>query len=73
MRLLLSNDDGVFAQGLQALFEGLHADHDITVIAPDRNCSGASNALSLRTPLRIEKMHNDFYAVNGDCSVAGKL
>jgi 5'-nucleotidase len=70
MRLLLSNDDGVFADGLQALYDGLKDSHDITVIAPDRNCSGASNALSLRTPLRIEKMHNGFHAVNGtpsDC------
>jgi 5'-nucleotidase len=70
MRLLLSNDDGVFAQGLHVLHQTLCAEHDTTVLAPDRNCSGASNALSLHQPLRIEKMHNGFYSVNGtpsDC------
>jgi len=70
MRLLLSNDDGVFAHGLEVLHKQLCSNHDITVIAPDRNCSGASNALSLHHPLRIQKMQNGFYSVNGtpsDC------
>lgn len=70
MRILLSNDDGVFAEGLSCLYERLCDKHDITVIAPDRNCSGASNALSLRSPLSITKMKNGFYSVNGtpsDC------
>lgn len=70
MRLLLSNDDGVFAKGLEALHNSLLKDHDITVIAPDRNNSGASNALSLHSPLRLSKMGNGFYSLNGtpsDC------
>ena len=70
MRILLSNDDGVFAYGLARLFLALRQEHEVTVIAPDRNCSGASNALSLHTPLRIQKMENGFFAVNGtpsDC------
>lgn len=70
MRILLSNDDGVFAQGLNVLYQHLAEHHDVTVIAPDRNCSGMSNALSLLSPLRIQKMQNGFYAVNGtpsDC------
>jgi 5'-nucleotidase len=70
MNILLSNDDGVFAEGLACLYRELIKEHNVTVIAPDRNCSGASNALSLQYPLRIEKMKNDFYAVNGtpsDC------
>ena len=70
MRILLSNDDGVFAEGLQVLFDALDQHHDVTVIAPDRNNSGASNALSLHSPLRISQMKNGFYAVNGtpsDC------
>ncbi len=70
MRILLSNDDGVFAEGLSCLYERLCGDHEITVIAPDRNCSGASNALSLRSPLSITRMKNGFYSVNGtpsDC------
>jgi 5'-nucleotidase len=70
MQILLSNDDGVFADGLAALYAELSKHHQLTVIAPDRNCSGASNALSLQSPLRIQKMSNGFYAVNGtpsDC------
>lgn len=70
MKLLLSNDDGVHAEGLAVLQQVLSDSHDVTVIAPDRNCSGFSNALSLRTPLRMEQMKNGFYALNGtpsDC------
>ena len=70
MKVLLSNDDGVFAKGIAVLFEHLSAQHDVTCIAPDRNCSGASNALSLHQPLRVQQMENGFYAVNGtpsDC------
>lgn len=70
MKILLSNDDGVFAEGLVCLHNELSKAHDVTVIAPDRNCSGASNALSLHQPLRIQKMKSGFYSVNGtpsDC------
>jgi 5'-nucleotidase len=70
MKILLSNDDGVHAEGLACLYQHLSGQHDITVIAPDSNCSGASNALSLRHPLRIAKEKNGFYSVNGtpsDC------
>jgi 5'-nucleotidase len=74
MNILLSNDDGVNAAGIAVLFEHLSKEHDVTVIAPDRNCSGMSNALSLHTPLRIEQMPNGFFAVNGtpsDCVQLG--
>lgn len=70
MKILLSNDDGVFAEGLACLHRHISAKHEVTVIAPDRNCSGASNALSLMQPLRITAMESGFYAVNGtpsDC------
>ncbi|WP_137165763.1 5'/3'-nucleotidase SurE [Salinimonas lutimaris] len=70
MRILLSNDDSVFAKGIQVLYEALSQEHDVTVIAPDRNCSGASNSLSLHQPLRIQQLDNGFYSVNGtpsDC------
>jgi 5'-nucleotidase len=70
MNILLSNDDGVFAEGLACLYQTLVKEHKVTVIAPDRNCSGASNALSLQKPLRIQQMKNGFHAVNGtpsDC------
>lgn len=74
MNILLSNDDGVNAKGIAVLCEYLSKEHNVTVIAPDRNCSGMSNALSLHSPLRIEKMPNGYYAVNGtpsDCVQLG--
>ena len=70
MRILLSNDDSVFAKGIQVLHQALAQEHEVTVIAPDRNCSGVSNALSLHQPLRIQQLDNGFYSVNGtpsDC------
>jgi 5'-nucleotidase len=47
MRILLSNDDGCTAPGLRCLREHLLSRHEVTVVAPDRNRSGASNSLTL--------------------------
>lgn len=65
MNILLSNDDGVHAQGIKVLYQALRAMADVTVIAPDRNCSGASNSLTLINPLRAQTLENGFIAVNG--------
>lgn len=65
MKILLSNDDGVHAQGIKVLFEYLSQDYDVTLVAPDRNCSGASNSLTLVNPLRTHTLDNGFIAVNG--------
>lgn len=70
MRILLSNDDGYFAPGLAALAEGLAPLGEITVVAPERDRSGASNSLTLDRPLQLAKAHNGFLYVNGtptDC------
>jgi len=70
MRILLSNDDGYFAPGLAALAEGLAPLGSITVVAPERDRSGASNSLTLDRPLAIHRAHNGFWYVNGtptDC------
>jgi 5'-nucleotidase len=70
MRILLSNDDGYFAPGLAALAEGLAPLGDITVVAPERDRSGASNSLTLDRPLQLARAHNGFLYVNGtptDC------
>ena len=70
MRILCSNDDGYFAPGLAALVEGLAALGEVTVVAPERDRSGASNSLTLDRPLAIAKAHNGFLYVNGtptDC------
>jgi len=70
MKILLSNDDGFLAPGLKALANELKQFADITVVAPDRNRSGASNSLTLDNPLRVFAAENGFFAVNGtptDC------
>ena len=70
MNILLSNDDGYHAKGLLALSSALRDMADITVVAPDRNRSGASNSLTLESPLRIRQQGPDVYCVNGtptDC------
>jgi 5'-nucleotidase len=70
MRILISNDDGYLAPGLQALAEALAPVAEIVVVAPDSNRSGASNSLSLDRPLSVQRAANGFYFVNGtptDC------
>ena len=70
MRILLSNDDGYFAPGLAALAEGLKPLGEITVVAPERDRSGASNSLTLDRPLMHRQALNGFHYVNGtptDC------
>ncbi len=70
MRILVSNDDGVTAPGILALAKELSSIAEIDVIAPDRNRSGASNSLSLSRPLRVQKLDNGYYSVEGtptDC------
>ncbi len=70
MHILLSNDDGYLAQGLIALAEGLQLFAEISVVAPDRNRSAASNSLTLEMPLRALQMANGFIKVDGtptDC------
>ena len=63
MRILLSNDDGVSAPGIQVLAAALREFADVMVVAPDRNRSGASNALTLDAPLRTQTLPNGDIAV----------
>ena len=70
MRILISNDDGFLAPGINLLAKVLGEFADITVVAPDRNRSGASNSLTLDNPLRATVAANGFITVNGtptDC------
>jgi 5'-nucleotidase len=70
MKILVSNDDGVFAPGIKALAKELATVADIEVVAPDRNRSGASNSLTLTRPLTVKQMENGYYSVEGtptDC------
>ncbi|KAB2313442.1 5'/3'-nucleotidase SurE [Betaproteobacteria bacterium SCN2] len=79
MRILLSNDDGYFAPGLAALAKALEPLADVTVVAPERDRSGASNSLTLDRPLMLRQAPSGYYFVNGtptDCvhlAVTGML
>jgi 5'-nucleotidase len=79
VRILLSNDDGYFAPGLEALAGAVAGLGDVTVVAPERNRSGASNSLTLDRPLHLKRAANGFHYVNGtptDCvhlAVTGML
>ena len=71
MKILISNDDGYRADGLRALTDALSQIAQTTVVAPDRNRSGASNSLTLDVPLRVMAYDEGKYLVaNGtptDC------
>ena len=56
MRILISNDDGIAANGIRVLTKALADDHDVYVIAPDRERSAAGHSLTLHTPLRVEEL-----------------
>jgi 5'-nucleotidase len=70
MRILLSNDDGYFAPGIMVLEQALAPLAEVTVVAPERDRSGASNSLTLDRPLTVRRAQNGYYYVNGtptDC------
>ncbi len=70
MRILVSNDDGYTAPGIEALYQALEGLGELTVVAPETNCSGSSNSLTLNRPLSVHQAANGFYYVNGtpsDC------
>ncbi len=74
MEVLLVNDDGIFAKGLQTLAEYLSREHNVTVVAPDREQSAVGHAITLANPVRITEIARDGklfgYATNGtpaDC------
>jgi 5'-nucleotidase len=70
VHILLSNDDGYNAPGLVALQEAIAQIAQVTIVAPDRNRSGASNSLTLHRPVRCHRMAEQVYATDGtptDC------
>jgi 5'-nucleotidase len=70
MRILVSNDDGYFAPGITVLAEALASCAEVTVVAPERDRSGASNSLTLDRPLSVRRASNGYLYVNGtptDC------
>ena len=70
LKILLSNDDGVHAEGIHALAKSLESMAEVTIVGPDRNRSGASNSLTLEQPLRVKEISPKVYSVQGtptDC------
>jgi 5'-nucleotidase len=74
MKLLLSNDDGVMAPGIRALYKELASTFDTTIIAPLEERSTTGHSLSLDKPLRLEKLEEKIYGCSGfpaDCVLMG--
>src|SRR3990167_6733071 len=70
IRVLISNDDGVYAKGIVALADAISKIAHVEVVAPDRNRSGASNSLTLTAPLHLKVLDNGYVSVEGtptDC------
>lgn len=70
MRILITNDDGIFSEGLRELADAMTAHGEVVVVAPDREQSASGHSLTLNRPLRLQKVREHWYAVDGtptDC------
>lgn len=70
MRILITNDDGIFADGIRHLIQAAEGFGEVVVVAPDREQSASSHALTLHQPLRMREVEPHRYSVNGtptDC------
>jgi 5'-nucleotidase len=70
VRILITNDDGIFSEGLKTLAEAMAEIGDVFVVAPDREQSASGHSLTLNRPLRLQKVREQWYAVDGtptDC------
>ena len=75
-RILVTNDDGIFSEGIKLLAEALAEVGEVTVVAPDREQSAMGHALTLSRPLRMQKVGDRRFAVDGtptDCVNLGIL
>lgn len=75
-RILVTNDDGIFSEGIKLLAEALAEVGEVTVVAPDREQSAMGHALTLTRPLRMQKVGEGRFAVDGtptDCVNLGVL
>jgi 5'-nucleotidase len=75
-RILITNDDGIFSQGIRLLASSLGEIAEVVVVAPDREQSATGHALTLSRPLRMQKVEENWYAVDGtptDCVNLGVL
>lgn len=65
MKILLSNDDGVHATGINILYDELKKHADVVVVAPDRERSASSHSLTIDRPLRVNEVKPNVYSVDG--------
>lgn len=69
-RILLTNDDGINADGLKALYQALKREADVTIVAPDSERSAVGHAITLSDPLRVKPIEKNIYSTTGtpaDC------
>lgn len=70
LKILITNDDGYFSDGIRALAKELSKNHSIKVVAPDREQSASSHSLTLNHPLRMSQVEKNWYTTDGtptDC------
>ena len=70
MRILVTNDDGIFSEGIKCLAEAMTELGEVIVVAPDREQSATGRSLTLHRPLRLQKLREHWYSVDGtptDC------
>jgi len=76
MKILLTNDDGFDAENIKSLYKNLNKNHEVWIVAPKKNCSGMSAAISYLNEIEVMKIDDRIYAVDGtpaDCSYLGLL
>ena len=70
MKIMLVNDDGIQAEGINTLYDQLKEVYEVFVIAPEEEMSGSGSSISTRKPLEVKEVRNNFVSVNGtpvDC------
>ncbi len=60
MKILISNDDGITAEGIKALAQNLSKEHEVYIVAPDRERSAAGHSLTLHSPIRVEELEPQY-------------
>lgn len=74
LNILITNDDGLYAEGLKILRNVLSAKHRVVVVAPDKNRSAISHGITMYDPLRLKEVEEGFYSCSGtpvDCVLNG--
>ena len=76
MRILLTNDDGVYSPGIHVLYDILSEEHDVLILAPETDKSGCSSSIQLHMPLRVRCISSNTYSCSGspvDCFMLTRM